>query len=202
MKNIFKHINLVMRHKRYVFQAMRNCGHPIQGMLHDLSKFSPTEFMESIKYYQGNRSPIEAAKEDKGYSSAWFHHRGRNKHHSQYWVDISFGEIIPCRIPWKYLVEHICDNIGAGKAYLKDKWTDSSPLDYYNKIDHKSFYHEHTRAMLEYVYKLISVYGLSYIFHLINNGVLEGIYENSFTDDIKEEAIKLDYLIKNKEIGG
>ena len=149
---ILKHLETILKHKWYVFVAMCQCGHPIQGALHDLSKFSAIEFWEGVKYFQGTRSPINAAKEDKGYSLAWFHHRGRNPHHSQYWCDISFGEIIPCKIPNKYLIELICDTIGAGKAYLGDSWDNSSPIDYFNKVDYKSFWHNETRATLIRVY--------------------------------------------------
>lgn len=155
----FKHLNTVLKHKWYVFVCMAQCGHPIQGFLHDMSKFSPTEFIPGVKYYQGTSSPIDAEKKDKGYSEAWFHHRGRNKHHSQYWCDMSFGEIKPCKIPEKYLLELICDGIGAGKAYLKNKWTDTTPLEYYNKRDRFSYYHYDTRKVLENVYNYIAEYG-------------------------------------------
>lgn len=185
------HIKLVLRHKKYVFIAMKDCGHPIQGMLHDLSKFSLAELIESVKYFQGDRSPIEAAKEEKGYSSAWFHHRGRNKHHSQYWVDISFGEIRPCKIPWKYLVEHICDTIGAGKAYMGNKWTNSVPIDYWNSKDSKSYYHNDTRSILEYVYLLIKEYGWEDTAELIKNGVIKDIYENVPYDEVRREIYRI-----------
>lgn len=191
MSNLFKHLRLVLRHKKYVYKAMKDCGHPIQGLLHDMSKFSPTELFESVRYFQGDRSPIEAAKEDKGYSDAWFHHRGRNKHHSQYWVDISFGQIIPCKIPWKYLVEHICDTIGAGKAYIGDKWTKNAPIDYWYKKDMTSYYHEDTRAIVEYIYILISIYGWKEVSNLIRNGILENIYKESNSFDINKEISKL-----------
>ena len=89
--------------------------------MHDLSKFSPTEFLESIKYYTGTRSPIDKAKEEQGYSLAWFHHRGRNPHHHVYWCD-NFDEGMTCvRIPFKYMLEMFCDFLGAGVAYSKDK---------------------------------------------------------------------------------
>lgn len=138
---------------------MRDCGYRRRGILHDLSKFSPTEFIESVKYYQGNRSPIEACKEDKGYSLAWFHHRGINKHHSQYWCDISFGEVIPAKMPMKYLIEFICDGVGAGKAYLKDDWTQKSPLEYWERKDKKSFYHDETREEIRIFYEAIAILG-------------------------------------------
>ena len=128
-----------------------------------MSKFSPVEFIESVKYFQGNRSPIEAAKEDKGHSLAWFHHRGRNPHHSQYWVDISFGEVVPCEIPWKYLLELICDGVAAGKIYQGDKWNDRVPLEYWFNRDSKSFYHKNTREKLEEYYVDIANWGWNHV---------------------------------------
>jgi len=157
--NFFKHLSVVMRHKHEVYKAMKLCGHPIQGLFHDMSKFSPVEFIESVKFFQGNRSPIEAAKEDHGYSLAWFHHRGHNPHHSQYWCDISFGEIKPCEIPWKYLLELICDGIAAGKIYQDNKWNDNNPLQYWQGRDNKSFYHEKTRIKLDKYYHDIARFG-------------------------------------------
>ena len=52
-----------------------------QGLTHDLSKYSPTEFLVGYKYYQGNRSPNNAEREETGVSKAWLHHKGRNRHH-------------------------------------------------------------------------------------------------------------------------
>ena len=99
------------------------CGLYWQGIMHDMSKFSPTEFWESVKYYQGTRSPINACKEDKGYSMAWFHHRGRNKHHWEFWMDDFEKGCIPKKMPFKYALEMICDYLGAGKAYAGDNFT-------------------------------------------------------------------------------
>lgn len=159
LHNLRGHWRTIMLHKREVSRAMTQCGRPIQGFFHDMSKFSPVEFWESVKYFQGTRSPIEACKEDLGYSRAWFHHRGVNPHHSQYWVDLSFGEIKPCEMPWKYLLEFICDGVGAGRAYNKEKWTDAALLDYWNKKDHKSIYHPNTRKKIEFYYAQIALIG-------------------------------------------
>lgn len=119
MKNIFNHLKTIHTHKKWVFHYCCLAGIPLQGLTHDLSKYSPTEFFESIKYYQGTSSPINAAKADKGYSSAWFHHKGRNKHHYEYWMDNfdNGGENII--MPYKYWVEMICDYLGAARAYRK-----------------------------------------------------------------------------------
>ena len=38
---------------------------------------------------RGPGGPNNAEREDKGYSSAWLHHKGRNKHHYEYWIDYS-----------------------------------------------------------------------------------------------------------------
>lgn len=160
LKAIKHHIQVVCKHKWEVFKCMSQCGHPIRGFMHDWSKFSPTEFKESIKFFQnGKRSPLDAAREIQGYSLAWFHHRGRNKHHSQYWVDASFGEIKPCKMPWIYLIELICDGVAAGRTYLGDKWTCHSPLQYYNQKEYKSFFHPETRKMLCLCYEYIDKNG-------------------------------------------
>lgn len=166
MNKFIGHLKTIFRHKKYVYKAMKDCGHPIQGLVHDLSKFSPIEFFESVKYYTGDRSPIENAKEDKGYSAAWLHHKGRNKHHSQYWLDCSWGKTVPQEIPWKYLLELICDGIGAGKAYADnrgEKWDRSTPLKYWNDRDQTSYYHPSTRKKLEWYYVQIAINGWEYV---------------------------------------
>ena len=123
MKNIFNHLKTIHTHKKWVFHYCCLAGIPLQGLTHDLSKYSPTEFFESIKYYQGTSSPINAAKADKGYSSAWFHHKGHNKHHYEYWMDNfdNGGENII--MPYEYWVEMICDYLGAARAYRKEHFS-------------------------------------------------------------------------------
>ena len=126
IKNSFKHLKKICKHKYYVGKYCFHYGLYKQGITHDLSKFSPTEFFESVKYYQGDRSPIDACKEDKGYSMAWLHHKGRNKHHYEYWVD-NFdkgGEAL--QMPFKYVLEMFCDYLGAGKAYMGKNFTYSA----------------------------------------------------------------------------
>lgn len=73
-----KHFKKILIHKKYVFFFARKLRIGWQGFWHDMSKFSPTEFFESVKYYQGTSSPIDAAKADMGYSMAWLHHTGHN----------------------------------------------------------------------------------------------------------------------------
>ena len=123
MSKFFKHLNKILTHKRWVAHYCFMCGLYRQGIMHDMSKFSPTEFWESVKYYQGTRSPIDACKEDKGYSMAWFHHRGRNKHHWEFWMDDFEKGSIPKKMPFKYALEMICDYLGAGRAYTGKGFT-------------------------------------------------------------------------------
>ena len=129
----FKHLKLVCRHKYYVFLASIECGIPIRGFFHDMSKFSPIEFLNSAKYYTGDRSPIDNEKDDKGYSYAWLHHRGHNPHHWEYWIDNLSDGGKPLRIPVKYVKEMVCDWIGSGKAYNGKEWTRSVPYQYFIK---------------------------------------------------------------------
>ena len=131
----WKHFKVVTKHKWYVFKECAACGIFWRGVLHDLSKFSPAEFVSSAKYFQGTRSPISAEKEELGYSYAWLHHKGHNKHHWEYWVDYdSEGKVVPAKIPAKYVVEMCCDWIGAGKAYTSEEWTPDSMWNYYWKV--------------------------------------------------------------------
>lgn len=125
-KNVFLHTALVLKHKHRVFINCVKCGIPFRGIIHDLSKFSPTEFFESVRYYQGNRSPIGVCRREKGVSLAWLHHRGRNKHHIEYWYDKDC-KVIPM-MPYKYAVECICDKLAATRTYAGKSYDTSLPL--------------------------------------------------------------------------
>lgn len=105
MNKVTTHLKTVLRHKKEVFLLMNHFDMPLQGLLHDMSKFSPVEFMESIKYANGKRSPVEISREVNGYSKAWLHHKGRNKHHWKYWVGKYFDGGVGCIMPYRYAVE-------------------------------------------------------------------------------------------------
>lgn len=134
MNKLFKHLKTVHVHRKYVGEACRRMKIPFQGLIHDLSKYSITE-LKMCKYWTGAGSPHEACRRTIGYSPSWIHHYHKNKHHFQYfWDESEDGTIIPIQMPYKYLIESFCDMVGAGKAYLKDKWTLHSPWDYYVKM--------------------------------------------------------------------
>lgn len=126
-----KHFLTITKHRHKVIACCFKVGIGFQGLFHDLSKYSFQEFWESAKYYTGTCSPNVKARQEKGYSLAWMHHKGRNKHHLEYWTDIVNGKYAPVLVPIKYLKESLCDRIAASKVYLKDKYNDSSALDYF-----------------------------------------------------------------------
>lgn len=133
-KNFFGHLKTVMKHKWGVFKLSIKAGIPIRGLLHDLSKFSYTEFSESIKYYQGGkRSPLGKAREEQGYSKAWLHHKGKNKHHIEYWYDSELKE--QPIMPLKYALEMVCDKLAASMVYEGKNWTKESELFFWNNRD-------------------------------------------------------------------
>lgn len=145
----WKHFKTVCRHKAVVFRECKACGITWQGIVHDLSKFSIAEFVPSAKHFQGSRSPIEVEKEQEGYSLAWQHHKGHNPHHWEYWIDFApDGSIIANKMPYKYVVEMICDWIGAGMVYSGEKWTQEEPLKYYYKVRKGRHFHKDTEELI------------------------------------------------------
>lgn len=140
MKYFFKHLHTINKHRFEVFKLCCKAGIPFRGFVHDLSKYSFEEMSESIKYYKesnGKFSPLSACKKDIGYSKAWLHHFGRNKHHFEYWYDYAAPIETPI-IPYKYMVEMVCDRIAASKIYNGKKYDNSIPYKYF--IDRKDTY--------------------------------------------------------------
>ena len=135
IQKFFGHLKTVTTHKYWVWYYMNKCGLKWgwRGLWHDMSKFSPTEFWESVKYYNGTRSPIDACKEDKGVSVAWMHHKGRNPHHYEYWMDNFDKGGEPKEMPWRYKVEMICDYLAAGRAYMGKNFSYNAELQWWQK---------------------------------------------------------------------
>ena len=128
--HIIKHFITITRHRHAVMKHCFKAGLIRQGFTHDLSKYSPAEFWSGAKYYQGNRSPQAKEREVLGYSPAWLHHKGRNKHHFEYWTDYADGKKVYIKMPAKYFAEMICDRVAASKIYMKKNYNDSLPLNY------------------------------------------------------------------------
>ena len=148
----WQHLKTILHHKRLVRAGCFKVGLYRQGIMHDWSKYSPTEFLVGCKYYQGNMSPNNAERVARGYSSAWLHHKGRNKHHMEYWIDYSVDKekgICGMEIPVKYVVEMYIDRVSAAKNYQKGAYTDRSPLEYYENVilfDKIRQFHAHARC--------------------------------------------------------
>ena len=143
IQKFFKHLHTVNTHRFLVMKMCFKCGMYKQGLIHDLSKYSPSEFLPSVKYFQGNRSPISKEKEEKGYSEMWLHHKGRNKHHWEYWIDrVPFStELKAYPMPFKYMLESVIDKISASKVYKKDTYTDSEPYDFFtNSMEYRAIH--------------------------------------------------------------
>ena len=155
MGKFWGHLTTITKHRWAVRKGCFKIGLYWQGLTHDLSKYSPSEFWVGVKYFQGDRSPNNAEREDKGYSSAWLHHKGRNKHHYEYWIDYnsngSGGKddiMVPAPMPDKYIAEMIMDRIAASKVYRGKDYKDSDPLDYYWKGTQNAPLHDYTREKL------------------------------------------------------
>ena len=146
--------------------------------MHDLSKYAPSEFLVGCKYYQGDRSPNNAEREATGVSLAWLHHKGRNKHHFEYWVDYAIDDeriIMGARMPRKYVAEMVMDRISASRNYMGDKYTDNAPLEYFLKSkDRLWFIHPQTKKELEGLLRILSRYGEEKLFRYIKNRYLKG----------------------------
>lgn len=176
MIRFFKHLHNVNKHRFIVFLLCSKAGYPILGLLHDLSKYSPTEFWESVKYFtDGKASPIMNVKKINGYSQAWLHHKGRNKHHSEYWFDYAAPLKAPI-IPFKYCVEMLCDRIAAAKVYQGKKYTNMSPYYYWNKTRDNEMINRKIQSFLTESFELLGIYGEHIV---INKKYLKNIYDKN-----------------------
>lgn len=172
--NVIKHFNKITYHKWVVLKLCIKAGIPWRGLVHDLSKYSWIEFWEGVKYYNGTHSPIADCKEKEGYSKAWLHHKGRNKHHSAYWYDNLANEKTPL-IPYKYTVEMICDTLAAGIVYNGKNWTKSTQLNYYlSKEKGKLLMNPKIEKVLETTYIQVAENGID---KTINKKNLRKIYD-------------------------
>ena len=174
--NFWGHLSTINHHKRLVLRYCFRLGLYRQGLCHDLSKYSPVEFWAGVRYFQGDHSPNEAEREDKGYSAAWLHHKGRNKHHLEYWIDYDPGAghaMTGMRMPERYVAEMICDRIAASRTYLKEAYTDRAPWEYYERSRDHYLLHPETRALLERLLAMLRDEGEEKTFAFLRHEVLQ-----------------------------
>lgn len=178
MNKYWEHFKTITKHKLYVTYFCFRCGFYTRGLLHDLSKYSPTEFFSSGKYWTGNRSPIDNEKDDIGYSLAWQHHKGHNPHHWEYWIDnVGTRKNTPCRIPYEYVVEMICDWLAAGIVYSKQKpdfdKPYAGPREHYDKNKPYRIFHEDTQKLIEYFLGIIKDKGINEFIRVVKRDGLK-----------------------------
>ena len=172
----WQHFCPITRHRWKVREGCFRVGLYWQGLTHDLSKYSPTEFRVGARFYQGNRSPNAAEREEKGYSEAWIHHKGRNRHHFEYWTDMNretkqYESVV---MPRRYLVEMVMDRIAACKTYQGDKYTDESPLAYLERSTDQKLMHPVLLRQLTFILTMLKEQGEKETFRYLKENVLRG----------------------------
>ena len=176
-KNFTGHLGTILHHKKLVRHYCFKAGLYRQGIMHDWSKYSPTEFIPGVLYYQGGkRSPNFGEKTVRGYSSAWLHHKGRNKHHFEYWIDYTLEPDLGLQgmpMPTKYILEMFCDRVAASKNYNRDTYDDSFPLAYYEKGKSHYVMHPDTRKLLEQLLHMLAEEGEEKTFSYIRRNLLK-----------------------------
>ncbi|MCI6677161.1 MAG: DUF5662 family protein [Clostridiales bacterium] len=177
-KNLFGHFTTITHHKLLVMQHCFRVGLYKQGLLHDLSKYSPIEFIPGVKYFQGNLSPNNKQRIVEGRSDAWLHHKGRNKHHFEYWIDYPMSSqgvtgLVGIEMPVNYVAEMFCDRVAASKVYAKDAYTDRYPLEYYERGPAKNIMHPNTAKLLHKLLVMLAEKGEDETFRYIKYQLLK-----------------------------
>ncbi|MDO4290942.1 MAG: DUF5662 family protein [Eggerthellaceae bacterium] len=174
-----RHLKTINAHKIMVMRHCFRVGLYKQGLLHDLSKYTPTEFRTGMRYFQGTRSPNTAEREERGFCEAWLHHKGRNRHHYEYWTDVrgrGDGRIVGAPMPTRYVVEMFCDRVAACKVYQGAAYTDTSALEYYEQGKSRYIMHPQTAELLEYMLHLLAERGEAEAFRVIREDIVRARY--------------------------
>ena len=176
MNRAWRHFKTITHHKRLVLEGCFRVGLYWQGITHDLSKYTPAEFSVGIRYWTGKRSPNAGERQEKGFSTAWMHHKGRNRHHWEYWTDLSpeTGRYESCPMPRKYLVEMVMDRRAACMTYEGDAYTDASAWNYYIRSRERKNMHPTLQRELEYLLEMLRDRGEEETFRYIRENVLPG----------------------------
>lgn len=172
-----QHFITITKHRHAVIRNCFKAGIGWQGLGHDLSKYSLTEFIPSARFYTGKGSPTEGERQTYGYSAAWMHHQGRNRHHFEYWYDYhpETRKMSPVKMPARYTTEMFCDRIAASKIYMKERYTDASPLGYFEHGKGRYMMHPETARELEALLRVLAVKGEKAAFAAARQYVKTGI---------------------------
>lgn len=167
MNNVYwRFYKTITKHRRIVRRLCFKCGFYKRGLLHDLSKFSKTEFWSSARYFNGKSSPIDSEKRAKGYSLAWQHHKGHNPHHWEYWIDnVGSRRNDPIEMPYEYVVEMICDWVSASIVYSKKKCDFNKPYpepkEYHEAHKAERIIHPNTSELIDHFLDIIRDEGVN-----------------------------------------
>ena len=169
LKGAVLHFKTITKHRHKVIAHCAKAGILLQGLRHDLSKYSPTEFIQGAKFCTGDRSPNEGEREARGYSEAWMHHKGRNRHHFEYWTDYDpkTKTVKPVKMPLRYVVEMFCDRVAASKIYQGENYKPDSALNYFLHGKTHRKIHPETSRLLEKLLRMLSVKGEEETFRYI-----------------------------------
>lgn len=176
MANLWGHLSTITRHRHQVIFNCAKAGILWQGLRHDLSKYSYTELSSGAKFYSdGGRSPNERERELYGYSKAWLHHKGRNRHHFEYWTDYDPADkkLRPVKMPLRYVAEMFCDRVAASKIYQKGNYQPSHPLEYFLRGKKNRMIHPETSALLEHWLTVLAEQGEEEVFRQIRSALRE-----------------------------
>ena len=157
-----KYLDYLLRHKYYVMKECFSEGLYWRGLMHDMSKFLPSElfpyanhFTSDIKEDGDDYKSVDTG--DKEFDFAWLSHQKKNKHHWQWWILLGDeGGLIAMEMEEPYLIEMICDWQGAGKAQGKVSPKDDKYLEtrnWYANHKNKMQLNEKTRSKIEEIIK-------------------------------------------------
>ncbi len=200
MFNPIGHLKTITRHKKLVRRGCFEVGLYYQGMMHDLSKYNPIEFIPGCLYYAGTQSPNNVERQKNGVSRAWLHHKGRNKHHFEYWIDYTLKTGHPIegnKMPVEYVVEMYIDRVAASKVYQKDKYTDASALEYFKNGKKRYMMHPDTQALLEMLLTYLADNGEEATNAYIRKEILRNDRKVKFVKSVKSKVS--DFKVKKKD---
>lgn len=163
-----KYLKYVLRHKWYVMIECFRFGLIWRGIMHDMSKLRPSEFIPYANFFYGNGNDIRSRRDKSGYYKptdtgdkefdfAWLFHQKRNSHHWQWWVlPEDGGGLKVLEMSDVAILEMVCDWLGAGKAQGKfspknDKFKETRA--WYSVNKEKMQLHPKTRRIVEYIIK-------------------------------------------------
>lgn len=134
----WNYLKYVLKHKWFVFIECLKIIQPWHGIVHDLSKFLPSEFIPYARWFYGKGDD----KDKESFDVAWCLHQHRNKHHWDYWI-MSNGKPVP--MPSKYVMQMIADWRAMGRTF------GDTAESFYAKNKDRMILHSATINLIEWI---------------------------------------------------